>query len=853
MKICFRISQKLLISLIAFSICLIGPNVAKLQATIRIPNDVAGPPYVLDQAGETCVLTQDISAPGTAIVILAPDITLDLSGFTVTYNTEPSITPVFGLRVGTTDYWLNMGPDNYLKFTNGTIVQGNGASAYSHAIYTRYSDPKNVEISYLNITIHGDNCKAIQVDWAYNSPYFTIHHNTITSNVQVCTNRHAFDSYAMQLSSVPNATIYDNTIVGGQGGIALGSSTNSSIYRNDISHRGLSGNCYGILLWNPLNVEVYGNYIHPENGCGIAAGDWYRNVLIHNNNLVDIKLIDPTGDSGGAYGMKFRTYPDSVVYGLPPGNLKVYNNTITAVTGPGLLLAGGLDIIDSHDDLNNEYFSNNINVYTIHPTKRAAGIMFAGGGAPNNSGTKIYNNTVISNNINIDFSTHDGRGTNNVGLISNTLIKGDSPLNYHTIDMGYWRYASKGHVLLDTRTENGASVHDVYLNGGDPPGDYDYSLYIKWYLDVTVIDDGGNPVSGATVNATAIGGATETVSKITDASGKARLELTEYYRYGITYPPTSNYDNYTPHSIIASFGDQAASVDVYMEESKEITLILGEGLFLNPIGNKEVFAGEELRFQVSAIYSGGSPLTYTATNLPPGATFENRVFSWIPTEEQIGTYQVHFEVADGELTDSEDITITVEERAEVNSPPVLSPIGDKEVDEGKLLEFMVFATDPDGDNLTYSASGLPGGATFENRRFSWRPGYDDAGTYDVTFTVDDGRGGRDSEIITIMVNDIPSLEGEGFASDLNRVKAYPNPYRGNKHSQITFNNLTANVKIRIYSLTGELVKEISEQEGDKAYWDVKNKQGEAVASGIYIYYITNPKGQEKKGKLAIIR
>jgi len=49
------------------------------------------------------------------------------------------------------------------------------------------------------------------------------------------------------------------------------------------------------------------------------------------------------------------------------------------------------------------------------------------------------------------------------------------------------------------------------------------------------------------------------------------------------------------------------------------------------------------------------------------------------------------------------------------------------------------------------------------------------------------------------------------------------------------------------------VREIKEQEGDKAYWDMKNKQGETVSSGIYVYYITNPKGEEKKGEIAIIK
>jgi hypothetical protein len=162
---------------------------------------------------------------------------------------------------------------------------------------------------------------------------------------------------------------------------------------------------------------------------------------------------------------------------------------------------------------------------------------------------------------------------------------------------------------------------------------------------------------------------------------------------------------------------------------------------IDPIGNKEVVEGGTLEFIVNATDANNDPLTYTAGNLPLGATFNptTRIFRWIPTYDQADVYNnVHFEVNDGTLADSEDITITV---TNVNRPPVLASIGNKSVNEGSNLQFTISATDPDGNALTYSASNLPSGVVFNpaTRQFLWTPGYNQAGTYsNVRFQVSDG-------------------------------------------------------------------------------------------------------------------
>ena len=105
--------------------------------------------------------------------------------------------------------------------------------------------------------------------------------------------------------------------------------------------------------------------------------------------------------------------------------------------------------------------------------------------------------------------------------------------------------------------------------------------------------------------------------------------------------------------------------------------------------------------------------------------------------------------------DGQSVSVTmINGQVAINQSPVLNSIGDKSIDEGDLIEFSISASDPDGDNLTYSASNLPPGASFDpqTRTFYWTPNYAQAGIHpDVVFQVSDGSL-DDTEIITIIVD-----------------------------------------------------------------------------------------------------
>ncbi len=156
-------------------------------------------------------------------------------------------------------------------------------------------------------------------------------------------------------------------------------------------------------------------------------------------------------------------------------------------------------------------------------------------------------------------------------------------------------------------------------------------------------------------------------------------------------------------------------------------------------------------------------LTFQVSPMPEGATLDaaSGVFQWTPSYNQAGSYPVTVTVSDpAGATDRKQFTITVEN---VNRPPSISVKPEFKVKEGEALEFTVTGTDPDPEDvLSFSASGLPPGATFDSRSgvFRWTPGSNDQGSYTVEFAVKDNGGESASATVTIVVEDVPQPEGE---------------------------------------------------------------------------------------------
>lgn len=96
------------------------------------------------------------------------------------------------------------------------------------------------------------------------------------------------------------------------------------------------------------------------------------------------------------------------------------------------------------------------------------------------------------------------------------------------------------------------------------------------------------------------------------------------------------------------------------------------------------------------------------------------------------------------------------------------------------------------------------------------------------------------------------------ASYKENFKVFPNPYKPGTSGLfdgpgITFKGLSSNSIINIYILpSGEFVKKLETTES-YIVWDTTNEKGQKIASGVYLYIITNSDGSKTRGKLTIIR
>jgi hypothetical protein len=102
----------------------------------------------------------------------------------------------------------------------------------------------------------------------------------------------------------------------------------------------------------------------------------------------------------------------------------------------------------------------------------------------------------------------------------------------------------------------------------------------------------------------------------------------------------------------------------------------------------------------------------------------------------------------------------------------------------------------------------------------------------------------------------------GVAAADRKVHTVPDPYLGSSRfdpspllRQLQFVNLPARATIRIFSLSGHLVRQLEHEDpsgGGRLAWDMRDRENYHVASGVYFFHVVDPAGNEQVGKFTVL-
>jgi hypothetical protein len=194
-----------------------------------------------------------------------------------------------------------------------------------------------------------------------------------------------------------------------------------------------------------------------------------------------------------------------------------------------------------------------------------------------------------------------------------------------------------------------------------------------------------------------------------------------------------------------------------------------------------------------------------AGNVPEGASISatTGVFNWTPAEVQgPASYTFNVSVTDGELSDSKEVTITVNE---VNQAPVFTSEAVTSAREGNAYSYQVTATDADlpASTLTYEALDIPYWLSFDatTQILSGTPDRDAEQSNLVRLQVSDGQETVIQEFTLI----VEITTGLFDRAKQEHLLVYPNPTKGRLIIEMGDIAAEEKVTVSLLSLEGRLL------------------------------------------------
>lgn len=185
----------------------------------------------------------------------------------------------------------------------------------------------------------------------------------------------------------------------------------------------------------------------------------------------------------------------------------------------------------------------------------------------------------------------------------------------------------------------------------------------------------------------------------------------------------------------------SGTVDTAYNLSANQFLTLEEGdtavpTLANP-GNRTTASSTAVNLQLDASDPNGNTLAFSANNLPTGLSLNSNTGRITGTTSSVGgVFNVTISVSDGWSFVSRNFVWTIQ--GAVNNPPSLARVNDLTSEVGEAVTINLNGTDPDGDTLSYSASGLPAGLSLAAQSGVISGAATSVGSANVTVTASDG-------------------------------------------------------------------------------------------------------------------
>lgn len=468
------------------------------EGAIWIPDDLAGPPYVLGLPNARYLVTEDIVAPRTAFEVTAAGVTLDLGGHTVTYDQVPmTISGNWSVYRKESSFGVVARSANDLTVVNGVLRQGAAQSAAhernSIGFNPIYGDRcSDFEMAGVELEYGGAQMVGLFLHWPGGEN--EIHHNVFRDRGWEILYRHGMGSRAMgSVGELAGLEVHHNLVartrhMGFNG---------ARVYDNEIHIDSYATNGYGLPALSHhregYRNRIYGTGYHVV-GFGWGNGNHWHDNLVHLVGQGPDFRYPEYGNQESLNGFRLTQYAgakEELRGSLVERNLVIIEGGGCSDDGE-CTQARGLQYFSDPYVLDNLIRDNVLSVVMADGVTQAAALVTQGD--PKRCGTeapvRYLNNTLISNVMNVRMGDYYGAGCNHRFFDTRIVRVGDRA-DYRTFAFDTRRPTNEQY-FFDTVLEGGASYESVeFLNP-------EQEMLVGWTVAVRVLD-GKEAVRGAIV------------------------------------------------------------------------------------------------------------------------------------------------------------------------------------------------------------------------------------------------------------------------------------------------------------------------------------------------------------------